>query len=267
MTALLDFYLTRMKVEMSTRFQYRMDVILQLLGKFVEPVIYLVVWTTIARQRGGEVSGYTEAQFAGYFIVWTMVRMLTMGWSPFQMEWRIREGYFNQVLLRPLHPIHEDTALMMSWKVVEMTTVIPTMILLSLIFRPELQLEMWSVAAFIPAVLLAFAARYIFLWAIALSAFWTTRITALFNMLFSVEFLISGRIAPVDVLPLWAQQISDVLPFKWMFGFPLELLIGRVPPEDLPFGFGMQLFWLVVMTVVLLITWRFAVRRYSAVGG
>ena len=38
-----------------------------------EPVIYLVVWSTIADLSGGEVNGLTAGDFAAYYIVWTLV--------------------------------------------------------------------------------------------------------------------------------------------------------------------------------------------------
>lgn len=267
MIGLLDFYMTRMKMEVIQRFTYRLDGTIQILGKFIEPVIYLVVWKTVAEQSGGEVGGYTVAQFAGYFIVWTMVRMFTMGWSPWQMEYRIRQGDFNRLLLRPIHPIHDDTAQMLSWKLLELMNVIPTMVVLTLLFKPEIEIQGWAVAAFIPALLLGFATRYIFLWAIALVAFWTTRVNALFNLMFAVEFLISGRIAPISVLPEWAQQIAHIMPFYWMFGFPLDLLIGRLTQQEALTGMAIQAAWVTVMTILLLAVWRVAVKRYSAVGG
>lgn len=267
MKGLLGFYATRMKVELLTRLQYQLDISLQLIGKFVEPVIYLVVWTTIAQQSGGEVGGYTSAQFAGYYIAWTLVRTFTLGWNPVQMEWRIRRGDFNPLLLRPLHPIHEDVATMLSWNAIGLITLVPMMAFLTLLFRPELELHAWSVAAFIPALVLAFSARFVLLWAVALIAFWTTRLNALLNLVFAVEFLLSGRLVPLGVLPAWAQRGASFLPFKWMFGFPLELLIGRVPPEDVLVGFGIQALWLGAMIALLLFVWRSAVRRYAAVGG
>jgi ABC-2 type transport system permease protein len=190
-----------------------------------------------------------------------------MGWSPWQMEWRIRQGDFNRYLLRPIHPIHDDTAQMVSWKFLELMNVIPTMIILTLLFKPEIELKGWAIAAFFPALLLAFASRYIFLWAIALVAFWTTRVNALFNLMFAVEFLISGRIAPISVLPAWGQQIAHIMPFYWMFGFPLDLLIGRLTPEETLIGIGIQTAWVTVMTILLMVIWRVAVKRYSAVGG
>lgn len=267
MMALLDFYATRMRTAIISGIQYPLEAWLQLFGKFAEPVIYLIVWSTIAQHSGGSVGGYTVGEFAGYFIVWTLVRQMTVGWSPFAMEWRIRRGDFNGLMLRPMHPIHEDTAQMLGWKAIELIAVIPTMILLALLFRPELELQWWAVAAFFPALVLGFLSRYIFLYAQALTAFWTTRVSALFNLLFSIEFLISGRIAPLEMLPQWAQDIARALPFYWMFGFPLELIIGRVPLDQLWIGFGIQIAWVAVMTILLMVIWRAAVRQYSAVGG
>ena len=43
-----------------------------LVGMVAEPVIYLVVWSSIARSHGGAVGGITPAGFAAYYIVWTL---------------------------------------------------------------------------------------------------------------------------------------------------------------------------------------------------
>ena len=48
-----------MRTEMQSQFQYRAATYMYLLGMVAEPVIYLVVWTTIADQSGGVVGGLT----------------------------------------------------------------------------------------------------------------------------------------------------------------------------------------------------------------
>ena len=45
-------------------------------------------------------------------------------------------------------------------------------------------------------------------------------------------------LVPLALLPVWAQHISDFLPFQWSFSFPIEALIGKhtvntVPPKTL----------------------------------
>jgi ABC-2 type transport system permease protein len=267
MRSTLAYYAAQMRVAFADSMQYRAAIALQLLGKFGEPIVYLVVWSTVARQSGGEVAGFTADTFAGYFIVWTLVRQMTVAWSPYWMETRIRRGEYSPLLLRPVHPFHFDTANLMAGKGVELFTLVPTMAVLVLVFRPSVELQAWCVLAFVPALLMGFFLRHVWMYSMSLTAFWTTRVTALFQMFFTVEFFLSGRIAPISLLPEWGQQLARSLPFVWMFGFPLELLLGRFSPAEALAGFAHQVGWLAFGGIVFVVVWRAAIRRYSAVGG
>jgi ABC-2 type transport system ATP-binding protein len=55
--SLVDFYGTMMRVSVVSQLQYRVAQYSYMLGMVAEPVIYLVVWSTIARQHGGAVNG------------------------------------------------------------------------------------------------------------------------------------------------------------------------------------------------------------------
>jgi ABC-2 type transport system permease protein len=68
-------------------------------------------------------------------------------------------------------------------------------------------------------------------------------------------------------MPAWVQQIAAFLPFQWTFGFPIEALVGSLPPEQLLGGLVMQAVWIGIGAVVLNRAFAFAVKRYSAVGG
>jgi len=259
--------LAAFKAHLIATFQYRVQEGMSMIGLLIESLIYLVVWTTVSEARGGEVGGFSTDEIAGYFIAWMFVRNVTTGWSPYAMEGRIRRGDFNSLLLRPIHPIFADTSEMLASKAVAMITVIPAMIALALVFKPRFELVPWSLLALIPALVLAFVLRYVLMYVLALTAFWTTRLGGLFELWYGVEFFFSGRVAPLTVLPEWAQQVANLLPFKWMFYFPLELLLGRSQPEEMLFGFAMQVFWLTVMVLLMRFVWQRAARRYAAVGG
>ena len=90
--SLADFYVTTIRTAISQQFQYRAATYMYILGMVAEPVIYLVVWSTIADQSGGEVNGLTPGDFAAYYIVWTLVRTMNIVFTPYGWEWRIREG-------------------------------------------------------------------------------------------------------------------------------------------------------------------------------
>lgn len=263
----LRILLAEYRIAVLATFQYRVQMGMELLGLLFEGVIYLVVWTTIARARGGEVAGYSEGEFAAYFIGWTFVRNITTGWSLYWMEERIRRGDFNALLTRPIHPYFTDMGRMLGWKTTSAFTLIPTMLLLALAFPPEITVVPWAVLAVMPALVLGFLLRYTALYVTALAAFWTTRIGPVFELWFLIEFFLSGRVAPLAVLPIWAQHLAAALPFRWMFSFPLELLLGHLTPLQAAQGFLIQAAWLAVAAVLMRLIWRSAVRQYGAVGG
>ena len=126
-----------MRTQIAEQFQYRVANYIYLIGMVAEPVIYLVVWTTIADQQGGSVQGITAGEFAAYYIVWTLVRNMNIVFTPYGWEWRIREGQLSAALLRPLHPIHYDLADFAGWKVVVIVLWLPIAAVLCAHLRPD----------------------------------------------------------------------------------------------------------------------------------
>ena len=113
---MFDFYVARGRTQIQSQLQYRAATYFWMIGMLAEPIVYLVVWTTIAEQQGGSINGITTGQFAAYYIVWTLVRNMNIVFTPFGWEWRIREGELSAALLRPLHPLHDDLAAFAGWK-------------------------------------------------------------------------------------------------------------------------------------------------------
>jgi ABC-2 type transport system permease protein len=263
--SMVDFYLTTMRTSISVQFQYRAANYLYMIGMVAEPVIYLVVWSTVARQQGGEVDGFTPDDFAAYYIVWTLVRNMNIVLTPFAWEQRIREGELSGMLLRPMHPMHYDLAYFAGWKVVVIVLWLPIAVVLSLVFHPSLSVTAAEVVAFAVAIWGAFLIRSFNLWLLGMITFWTTRVSALFDTYFVLELLLSGRLVPLELMPSWVQDVAAVLPFKWTFGFPIEALTADLSGSELLAGLGMQLVWIVVGIVGVRLVWRVAVRRYSAV--
>ena len=171
---MVDFYLTTMRTGVSTQFQYRVANYFYMLGMVAEPVIYLVVWTTIADQSGGSVQGITAGEFAAYYIVWTLVRNMNIVFGAPFWEWRIREGELSGQLLRPLHPLHYDIAYFAGWKVVVIALWIPIGAALTLIFDPTFVFTAEKIVVFFIAIWGAYLIRTMFQSCIGMLCFWTT---------------------------------------------------------------------------------------------
>ncbi len=264
---MIDLYRTLFRTSLAVQLQYRASGIIWMLGGVVEPVVFLVVWSTVAAAGGGEVGTYTPPQFAAYYLTLMVVDMLTFTWVMHEFEWRIREGQFNALLLRPVHPIHSDIADNLAYKVLVVFVILPAALVLSLLFRPEFSTPPWAFAAAIPVLILSLTVRFFIGWTLALAAFWTTRTTAINSVYFAITLLVSGRIAPIELLPDVLRGAAAILPFYYTNAFSAELLIGRVTPEELRQGVMMQVLWVALAAGLLRLLWGRATRRYGAVGG
>ncbi|MCC7361796.1 MAG: ABC-2 family transporter protein [Anaerolineales bacterium] len=263
---MLDFYRTRMRLAILEQFQYPVANYFYMIGMIAEPVIYLVVWSTIARTQGGAVAGYTPGALAAYYIVWTLVRNMNIVFTPYGWEWRIQKGELAAMLLQPIHPLHQDLAYFAGWKIVVILLWLPLAWMLSLVFHPTLNPSGLEVVVFFFAIWGAYLIRSMVLWLLGMISFWTTRVAALFELYFAAELLLSGRLVPLVLMPVWVQQLAWFLPFRWTFGYPIEALIGTLSPAELFVGLGMQLLWIMLGGLAVQAMWRLGVRRFSAVG-
>jgi ABC-2 type transport system permease protein len=264
--AMRDFYWTTMRTQIQSQFQYRVATYMYTLGMVAEPTIYLVVWSSIARQHGGFVGGIDAGHFAAYYIVWTLVRTMNIVFTPYGWEERIREGQLSAQLLRPLHPVHYDIGWFAGHKIPWLVMYLPIAAALSLVFHPQLSPGALDVAVFLVAIWGAYVIRSLNHFVLGMVTIWTTRATAVFQVWFLAELLLSGRLVPLTLMPHWTQTLSAFLPFKWTFYFPIEALVGSMSTGALLSGLALQALWTAIGAAAVWSSFRLSVRHYSAVG-
>ncbi len=262
-----DFYATVMRVAVIEQFQYRGANYAYMIGMIAEPVIYLVVWTAVADAQGGSIRGLSTADLAGYYVVWTLVRNMNIVFTPYGWEERIREGQLSGQLLRPVHPLHYDLAFFAGWKLVVIVLWLPIAAVMWLVFHPALEVTPLRLVAFFLAIWGAYLIRSMVLWVLGMVTFWTTRVGALYQLFFTAELLLSGRLVPMALMPLWVRQVAACTPFPLTFGFPIQTLTTGLDRTGLLVGLGLQVVWIGVSTLLVVVVWRLALRRYAAVGG
>lgn len=266
MRALPALYTQQFRTSLAVMLQYRASLLIWLISHLLEPLVYLVVWSAVSAARGGSVGGFDAAQFAAYFIILMLVNHVTYTWIMWEYEYRVRHGSLSFALLRPVHPIHADLADNISSKIITLPLILAAAGILALIFHPVVHTTAWAAAAFAPAILLAFAVRFLMEWTLALAAFWTTRVSAINRVYYVALLFLSGQMAPLALLPQPIQVLASVLPFRWTTSFPVELLLGRVGWQEALMGLGIQAAWILVCLVLLRLVWKAGVRVFTAVG-
>jgi ABC-2 type transport system permease protein len=261
-----NIYLALFVANFQQATQYRVQSVLWLLFAIIRPVVFLAAWSAAATAQGGEIGDFSVGDFAAYYVCVTLVSQLTMSWDAYDFEFEIRQGKLAPKLLRPLHPLHYAVVANIVYKVTTLPALIPALVLIAYTFQARFDTQLWHAALFIPSVLLAAALRFIFGWAVASFAFWTTRIHAIMHLYDRLAFLFAGQVAPLSLLPGPLAALGYALPFGYMLWAPSEILRGGVTFDQAGLMLAAQLAWLVVSWLAFVVVWRLGLRQFSAVG-
>lgn len=271
MKAAMRAFRAELRVALAVMLQYRGEILLWSVWGIINPVVLYAMWSAAAHSGGGDggtIVGLDRAGLAAYFFVMMIVGHMTGSWDVYTMGYYVRSGSLSPMLLRPVLPLWHSLAENVSYKIATLMFVVPMWALFAWWIRPRFGISAWQAGAGGLALVLGAALNYMLCYTVALVAFWAAKLDAMGEVYFGLGMFLGGRFAPVDALPPGVRQIAEALPFRWMFQFPTDLLVGRIArPEDAVRGLAMQVLMLALSIGVFRLCWRAAVKRYTAVSG
>lgn len=266
MRATARVVLAEARLGLQQQFQYRAAAFFAILGFMIEPIVYLVVWRTVAETSSGSVGGYSADDFVAYYIVWTLVRNMNLALTPYTWDYWIQRGRVSDRLLEPANLFARVTGRFAGDKLVWILAWLPIAAFMVVVFRPQLSPSGLQLLVFAIAIWGAFLVRQGVLYLMGLLSFWTTRGSALFETMVAIELVASGRLVPLSVMPDWVERAAGFMPFKWTFQYPIEVFIGKLDTTAMVAGLAYQLGWSLVLITAISLVWRRATRRYTAAG-
>ncbi|MFC4184418.1 ABC transporter permease [Saccharococcus thermophilus] len=253
-------YIALLRMKYIEMLAYRLATIVWMTGAIVQPLITMAVWMNIDPSQSDA--------FLFYFMAVIFVERMTSAWDVWELDREIREGEFSNYILRPLHPIHWAIAENVVYKALFAAILAPIWAIAAL-FVPALRFDVTGGQAllFLAAVLLGAALRFLLSYICGLLGFWITKVIAVYGVLEVVSLFLSGRIAPLSMLPPLLQQWSIFLPFRYMIGFPIDIVTGSANGHDMLQGFAIASIWVAVFMIALQWIWKAGLKKNQAVGG
>jgi ABC-2 type transport system permease protein len=264
---MLTIYKRLWQVNWAEQWQYRANLLMYLFYWLVSPIVYLAVWTTIANNKGS-VSGLTASDFISYYLTLLIVDQLTSEITIHILAYKIQDGTLSGELLRPIHPILTGALINnIAFKLLNLLAFIPIWLVLALLFRPDFSsVTPGSILLAIPGILLGFWLSFLMGAMITCMAFWTTRVYSVSQFFNMLVILLSGQFVPLQLMPPVVQTIARILPFQMFRFVPIEIILNRMPLNDILINYTISLGWLVVFSFLFRWVWREGVKRFSAVG-
>ncbi|TWD82690.1 ABC-2 type transport system permease protein [Kribbella amoyensis] len=230
-------------------------VVTLVVGQAVAPLLGLFVWL--------QVPG-AGAQVSSYYLAVICVALMTASFENHTFAQSIYSGDLAAALVRPqapvLGPLGENLAIR-CWMIV---LGLPMLIVVGL--AVDVSYSPLAILLALPALVLAAVLRFLFVWTLAMAAFWTERVHAVVGFGGVLIVLLGGSAAPNAMLPDPLRGIAQLLPFRSMLGFPAELAAGTLTSADAAAGYVIAVLWTAALGYAAVGAWRLGIRRYTTVG-
>jgi ABC-2 type transport system permease protein len=256
-------------VEMRKRMSYRADFWLNSLAGFVTElgVAYFVVLAMFA--GGGRVGGFSRDGMLLYYVAVILIARVVRSTD---MEWAVADDIYQGALSRYLLYPTSYGALRYA---TQLGALVPSLVQLFLfglwvpfvLGIPEgVHLTPATALMAAAALVLANALHFLVTFPIQMVAFWAENCWSLMIAHRIVSFLLGGLMLPLELFPGWSQPLLAALPFKYMFAFPVDVLLGRVTPAGYATGWGIGLAWAALSAAIGAAVWRRGTLQYTGVG-
>ena len=230
------------------------------------PLVMLAIWHAVAAD--GPVGRFDQRAFTAYYLGVLAVRLLTSNWAVWQLSMEIRDGTLSAKLLRPIHPILALAAEHLSAVPMRAAVISPVVAIMlysgwDRLLRHDPVLLLILLASLVGAWLLIFFSMVL----MGSLAFFVESALGIFELWLGVHAIFSGYLVPLEALPHWVRGAANVLPFRFMLGFPVETLVGLLGRHEALMALGAQWGYVALFGLAALWVWRVGLRTFSAYGG
>ena len=265
-------YFHVINIGLQNNLQYRFNYLTRTLFSFIPLFAMLSLWRTIYSSGGqpGTHAGFSQEQMIFYYLMVAVVDVLTaVNEDDWQIAADIREGNISQFLLKPVDYFRYRLCLFISGRIAFAAMAVLPLAAFIFVYRGNWQMppDGMTVVLFVMALVLTALLQFLISYAMAMLAFWLLEISTFIFILFAFEYLASGHLFPLDLLPAGLRHALNFTPFPYQLYFPIEIYMGRVTGADLWKGFAAQILWVIAAYGFARFMWRQGIKKYAAFGG
>jgi ABC-2 type transport system permease protein len=261
-----------LNVGIQNNLTYRFNFLVRTVFGFIPLIAILYVWRTIyaGNGAGSMVGSYTLGQMISYYLLTAVVDALSaVNEDDWQIAADIRDGNISQFLLKPIDYLWYRLSLFVSGRVTYLAVAgIPLAIFMACLHRYlVLPADMAALGGCLVAIVLTALLQFFTSYAMAMLAFWVLEVSTFIFILFAFEYIASGHLFPLDILPPALERALYFTPFPYQLYFPVSLYLGKIAGAAMVRGLMIQLAWVVAAYFLARFAWARGIKRYAAAGG
>lgn len=261
-------YLLVLKSSLMSSLEYRGLVISSMTVQLLGIGASYFLWDKIVRDYN-QIGQYNLTRIMTYYLL-TGFFTIFMGKKVMKRfeDW-VRSGELSSILVKPINPFkllycEEFGFRIGTFFISGLIPIIPIALLPSL--RAELYLTSASVLWVVVYLFFSNTFLYLFYWTLGTLAFWFISLNGVDNVTFNLLRLLKGNWFPLDLAPLFVQNILSFLPFGYTMYYPIKIIMQETSYADNLKGITILVIYSIIFSIFGMVLWRKGIKKYESIG-
>lgn len=248
--------------------QYRINFALSLLSCLFPIVIQIFLWNAVFNShKGSDVYGYSEGQIIAYAIMAALFSKMVATGFEYEIATDVKNGQLSKFVVQPIRYAAFRLCTFLGEKMMHLAVIAVVAAIIVAVMRDVIPLRTDRILVCLAALVLSVFMNFFIYYCLSMISFWLLEVWGIFLTFSLLANIASGGVFPLDMFGDTAQVVLNWLPFKYIVYFPVSVLLGKIPFEQMVGGLGFQLLWIAVLTAVSMLLWRTGMKKYESAGG
>lgn len=235
----------------------------------LNPLIYLLFWRGAVGNLTQPGNQWTISGFASYYLLLVIASSFLMIHIEEYIAWYdIKEGYLANHLLKPVSYFWHNFFHELPYRFLQGSFGLIVLIFFLFTYPGLVRLagNLDQVLLGIVVIVCAYFLSFCFKMLLGLSALFTTDFIGLSEFIGVVILIFGGFVIPLELFPDQLKQAISILPFPYMFYYPIITIQGHLGLAELIRVIAIQLGWIFVFILLYRYLWKKGVRLFTGVG-
>jgi len=260
-------YLAQGLVGFKVALRYRFNFLVSLITVPLSVLIYYFLWSSVFSYTGQEIiRGFTFNEMIGYYVI-SMIAGLFV-WVDID-KWiaeDIRKGYLVVDMLKPMTYLAQCLWFEIGLNFLGIVMNLAPVFIIGFVLFGLQVAPLVSFVAFFVSLLMGFLIAFFISFFVGLTAFWFKEIGGLRRMRRALVVFLSGGMIPLTFFPEAMQKVFEYLPFQYIRYTSINIYLGKYIGFNLVMQLLLQLFWVVLLFLLVRWTWKTAAKKFSGEG-
>jgi len=262
-------YLAFFKNQFAATIYYRGSVLVWVFSNIIFLTVIVSVWLSATTDRS--LGGYDTSEIIGYYLAGFFLHWV-INWLPFySTSDEIKSGdIVSSTLTKPFSFYWRKFSEEAGWHAFAVIMGASLTLVLAVILQRQQLIAfdflwsnlLWALIGIILSIFLIFG----FSLCLGLLAFWFTEVWTVDSLFWLGRNFLGGWYLPISFFPGALQTIIRILPFRYLFSFPLEIFFNKLSVSEIIFGIVIALFWILFFGLLYKAMWARGRKAYTSFG-